>query len=78
MIRRRCFTLEIKKILRISLRKKTKKTTPDDQLAELLKEKGYPIAEEPQIQRATGHSCGKNAEEDIRLFILYFNDFLIY
>jgi hypothetical protein len=29
-----------------------------------------------QIQRATGHSCGKNAEEDIRLFILYFiNDF---
>jgi RNA polymerase sigma-54 factor len=36
--------LEIKKFYRISLRKKTRKTIPDDQLAELLKEKGYPIA----------------------------------
>jgi RNA polymerase sigma-54 factor len=36
-------TLEIKKFFRISL-KKIRKPLPDDQLAELLKEKGYPIA----------------------------------
>jgi RNA polymerase sigma-54 factor len=33
-------TLEIKKFFRISLKKKIRKPLPDDQLAELLKEKG--------------------------------------
>jgi hypothetical protein len=46
---RRCLTLEIKKFYRISLRKKTRKTIPDDQLAELLKEKAIPLQEEPLL-----------------------------
>jgi DNA-directed RNA polymerase specialized sigma54-like protein len=56
MIRRRCFTLEIKKYHRISLRRRQEKPLPDDQLAELLKEKGYPIARRTIAkQRATGY-----------------------
>jgi hypothetical protein len=49
-----------------------KKPLPDDQLAELLKEKGYPIARRTIAKyRATGYSW-QECEEDIRLLILYF------